>query len=116
MFLICSDSNQLFVSHILENVVYNELIYRGYDVKIGKTYKGEIDFVVMKEGKKCFVQVAYLLSSEDIIKREFGAFDSVRDSSLKYVFSLDEFDMSRDGVIHYNIEDWLLGKVDILLT
>lgn len=116
LFLACSDSNQLFVSHILENVVYNELIYRGYDVKIGKTYKGEIDFVVMKEGKKCFVQVAYLLSSEDIIKREFGAFDSVRDSSLKYVFSLDEFDMSRYGVIHYNIEDWLLGKVDILLT
>ena len=116
LFLACSDSNQLFVSHILENVVYNELIYRGYDVKIGKTYKGEIDFVVMKEGKKCFVQVAYLLSSEDIIKREFGVFDSVRDSSLKYVFSLDEFDMSRDGVIHYNIEDWLLGKVDILLT
>ena len=116
LFLACSDSNQLFVSHILENVVYNELIYRGYDVKIGKTYKGEIDFVVMKEGKKCFVQVAYLLSSEDIIKREFGVFDSVRDSSLKYVFSLDEFDMSRNGVIHYNIEDWLLGKVDILLT
>ena len=55
--------------------------------------------------KKCFIQVAYLLSSDDVIEREFGAFDSVRDSSPKYVFSLDEYDMSKDGITHFNIED-----------
>lgn len=114
--LACNDSNKIFVSHALENLVYNELLYRGYDVKIGKTYKGEIDFVAIKDGKKCFIQVAYLLSSDDVIEREFNAFDSVRDSSPKYVFSLDEYDMSQNGIIHFNIEDWLLNKVSITLT
>lgn len=114
--LACSDSNQISVSHSLENVVYNELLVRGYDVKIGKTYKGEIDFVAMKDGKKCFIQVAYLLSSEEVIKREFGAFDSVRDASPKFVLSLDDFDLSRDGIVHLNIEDWLLNKVDIMTS
>ncbi len=114
--LACDDSNKIFVAHALENIVYNELLYRGYDIKIGKTYKGEIDFVVTKDGKKCFIQVAYLLSSDDVIEREFKAFESVRDQSPKYVFSLDEYDMSKNGIIHLNIEDWLLNKVDITLS
>ena len=114
--LACNDSNKILISHALENLVYNELIFRGYDVKIGKTYKGEIDFVAIKDGKKCFIQVAYLLANDDVIKREFGAFDSVRDPSPKYVFSLDEYDMSMKGITHFNIEDWLLNKVDIFLS
>lgn len=114
--LACNDSNKIVIAHALENLVYNELLYRGYDVKIGKTYKGEIDFVAMKDGKKCFIQVAYLLSSDDVIEREFGAYDSVRDPSPKYVLSLDEYDMSKDGIIHFNIEEWLLNKVDVTLS
>ncbi|HNZ49904.1 MAG TPA: ATP-binding protein [Bacilli bacterium] len=114
--LACSDSNQIFVSHALENIIHNELLFRGYDIRIGKTYKGEIDFVAIKDGKKCFIQVAYLLSSDDVIEREFGAFASVRDSSPKYVLSLDDYDMSREGITHLNIEDWLLNKVDITLS
>lgn len=114
--LACGDTNRIFVAHALENLVYNELLYRGFDVKIGKTYKGEIDFVAMKDGKKCFIQVAYLLSNDSVIEREFGAFDSVRDPSPKYVFSLDEFDMSKDGITHFNIEEWLLKKVDVTLS
>lgn len=114
--LACSPSNKIFLSHALENVIYNELLYRGYDIRIGKTYKGEIDFVIMKDGKKCFMQVAYLLSDDDVIDREFKAFDSVRDPSPKYVLSLDEYDMSQNGIIHLNIEDFLLNKVDIMLS
>ena len=57
----------------LENIVYNELITRGFTVFTGKTYKGEIDFVAIRNGKKCFIQVSYLLASEDTIRREFGA-------------------------------------------
>lgn len=53
---------------------------------------------------------------DDVIEREFGAFDSVRDPSPKYVFSLDEYDMSKDGITHFNIEDWLLNKVDVTLS
>lgn len=114
-FLACSQSNNILISHALENLIYNELIYRGYEIKIGKTYKGEIDFVVTKNNTKCFIQVAYLLSDESIIKREFSAFSSIKDSAPKYVFSLDQFDMSQDGIKHINIEDFLLNKVDIML-
>ncbi len=114
--LSCGSSNQISVSHVLENIVYNELVYRGYNVLIGKTYKGEIDFVAMKDNKKCFIQVAYLLADEEVIEREFGAFDSVKDQSPKYVLSLDGFDMSRNGITHLNIEDWLTNKVDLVLS
>lgn len=114
-FLACSQSNNFLISHALENLIYNELIYRGYEIKIGKTYKGEIDFVVTKNNTKCFIQVAYLLSDESIIKREFSAFSSIKDSAPKYVFSLDQFDMSQDGIKHINIEDFLLNKIDIVL-
>lgn len=53
--------------------IYNALITRGYTVFAGKTYKGEIDFVAVRDGKKCFIEVAYLLASEETVKREFGA-------------------------------------------
>lgn len=100
----------------LENVIYNELITRGYTVFAGKTYKGEIDFVAIKSGKKCFIQVAYLLTGEATIKREFGAYDKITDASPKYVMSLDKIDMSHDGIIHVNIIDFLLRRVDLILT
>lgn len=111
----CSDTNQIFLAHGLENIIYNELITRGYDVRIGKTYKGEIDFVAMKFGKKCFIQVAYSLADENVVKREFSAYDSVRDNSPKFVMSMDKLDFSHNQITHINIEDWLLNKVDIFL-
>jgi len=100
----------------LENVIYNELITRGYTVFAGKTYKGEIDFVAVKNGKKCFIQVSYLLASDETIKREFGAYSKITDASPKYVMSLDKIDMSHDGIIHVNIVDFLLRRVDLILT
>ena len=100
----------------LENIIYNELISRGFTVFAGKTFKGEIDFVAIRNGKKCFIQVSYLLASEDTIKREFGAYDKITDASPKYVMSLDKIDMSHDGIIHVNIVDFLLKKVDLILT
>jgi hypothetical protein len=100
----------------LENIVYNELITRGYTVFTGKTYKGEIDFVAIKGGKKCFIQVAYLLASEETIRREFGAYSKITDASPKYVMSLDKIDLSHDGIVHMNIIDFLLRKADLMLT
>lgn len=103
-------------TYFLENIIYNELLSRGYTVFAGKTYKGEIDFVAFKEGKKCFIQVSYLLASESTIKREFGAYSKITDASPKYVMSLDKIDMSRDGIIHLNILDFLLRRKDLILT
>lgn len=100
----------------LENIIYNELISRGYTVFAGKTYKGEIDFIAIKEGKKCFIQVSYLMTNEETIRREFGAYSTITDASPKYVLSLDKMDLSHDGIVHVNIIDFLLGRVDLMLT
>lgn len=100
----------------LENIIYNELVSRDYEVFVGKTYKGEIDFVVISGKKKCFIQVAYYLSGNQTIEREFGAFKPISDAAPKYVLSMDRLDFSRDGISHINIVDFLIGKKDIILT
>ena len=97
------------IDQTLENIVCMELIRRGYDVTIGKIGEKEIDFVAKKENRKLYIQVAYLLSIEYTIDREFGIYSSVRDNYPKYVLSLDDFDMSRDGIKHMNIRDFLLA-------
>lgn len=102
--------NMRDINLILENIVYLELLRRGYNVTVGKTREKEIDFVCDKHGKKLYVQVTYLLASEDTIKREFGAYDTIHDNFPKYVVSLDEFDMSRNGIKHQNIRDFLLAE------
>ena len=89
---------------------------QGFTVYVGKTYKGEIDFVAIKDGKKCFIQVAYLLASQMTIEREFGAFKPITDASPKYVLSLDKIDMSQNGIIHLNIIDFLLHKKELMLS
>ena len=97
-------------SFAIENVVYNELLERGYDVYIGKTKNGEIDFIATKTDEKLYFQVAYLLQNDKVENREFGAYKEVDDNYPKYVLSLDKADLSRDGIIHKNIIDWLLEK------
>jgi len=96
------------INLILENIVYLELRRRGYTVTVGRTGDREIDFVCDKRGEKLYIQVAYLLASEETISREFEAYDNLRDNFPKYVISLDEFDMSRNGIKHRNIRDFLL--------
>jgi predicted AAA+ superfamily ATPase len=100
----------------LENIIYNELIVRGYKVYTGKTYKGEVDFVALKDMKKCFIQVSYYLINQGTIEREFGAFTPIKDASPKIVLSLDKVDLSHDGIIHMNIVDFLLGNIDLPLS
>jgi len=102
--------NMRDIDLVLENIVYMELLRRGYTVTVGKSGDKEIDFVCDKRGEKLYVQVAYLLASEDTISREFGAYRSIRDNFPKYVVTLDELDMSRDGIKHRNIRDFLLTK------
>ena len=100
----------------LENMIYNELLVQGFTVFTGKTYKSEVDFVAIKDGKKCFIQVAYLLASQSTIDREFGAFSPITDASPKYVLSLDRIDLSHNGIAHMNIVDFLLHRKQLALT
>ncbi len=108
---IMNTSKKVQLGAYLENVVYNELIYRGYDVKIGTPNKGEIDFIAEKDGLKEYYQVClYVGEDEKIIDREFNTYKNIKDNYPKYVISMDKFDLSRDGIIHKNIIDWLLHK------
>jgi predicted AAA+ superfamily ATPase len=100
-------------SRPLETVVYNELVARGHEVYIGKTTRGEVDFIVKGGSGRCYIQVAYLLSSEQTVRREFNAFSAIKDNWPRYVLSLDRLDFSRDGIIHYNLEEFLLGTVSL---
>lgn len=94
---------------ILENIVYNELLVRGYDIYIGKTRNGEVDFLVQKDGETKYIQVTYKLDNDDAIKREFGAFNSIADNYLKYVISLDEENFTKDGIKHLNLINFLMS-------
>ena len=102
--------NRKNIQLILENIVFMELLRRGYFVTIGKSGDQEIDFVCDKQSEKLYVQVTYLLASEATIQREFGVYDNIRDNFPKYVVSLDEFDMSQNGIKHRNIRDFLLAS------
>lgn len=102
--------NMKDINLILENIVYMELLRRGYEVRVGRSGNKEIDFVCYKRDEKIYIQVTYLLASEETIQREFGVYDDIQDNFPKYVVSLDEFDMSRDGIKNRNIRDFLLEK------
>lgn len=101
---------KLEMGALLENVVYNELLIRGYEVFVGKTRNGEVDFVAIKDNQKEYYQVAYYLYDEKVIQREFGAFSDIPDNYPKYVLSFDKMDFSRDGIIHKNILKFLLEE------
>lgn len=97
------------IQWILENIVLLELLRRGYHVTVGKYGDREVDFVCVKRGEKLYVQVCYLLATPETIQREFGVYDRIRDNYPKYVISMDEPDMSRQGIKHRNIRDFLLA-------
>lgn len=102
--------NMRDINLVLENIVFMEALRRGYSVTVGKVGEREIDFVCERHGEKCYIQVTYLLAAEETVQREFGVYEHVQDNFPKYIVSLDEFDMSRNGVRHYNIRDFLLAE------
>lgn len=102
--------NMRDINLTLENIVYLELLRRGYTVRTGKIGEREIDFVCTLKSQKLYVQVTYMLASPETVEREFGVYDLVRDNYPKYVVSLDEIDRSRNGIRHMNVRDFLTAK------
>ena len=102
-------SNQRDINQIFENIIYLELLRKGYNVRVGKVDNLEVDFVCTKGNEKIYVQVAYLLASPETIEREFTSLEKIDDNYPKYVISMDEFDMSRNGIMHINIIDFLMN-------
>ena len=103
-------SSEIDYNKLYENIVYLELLYRGYDVKVGKTDDYEIDFVAYKGSDTLYVQVCYLLASTETVEREFGNLERIKDNFPKYVISGDLPDFSRNGIKHYNIINFLLNE------
>lgn len=107
---IMNTAKKLQMGAYLENIVYNELQSRGYEVKVGNLENGEIDFVALRDDIKEYYQVCYYLLDDNVIAREFGAYEDIKDNYPKYVISMDKFDLSQNGIIHMNIIDWLLTE------
>ena len=107
---ILSEGKKEQIGVYLENIVYNELIGRGYTVHIGNLDVGKIDFIATRFDEKIYIQVTYLLIDEKVIEREFGAFTKIQDNFPKYLLSMDKIDLSQNGIIHKNIIEWLLEK------
>lgn len=106
---ILNDGKKKQISTYLENIVYNELVTRGYNVNIGTLENGGIDFIATRFEEKEYYQVTFHLS-DDIIEREFGVYKNIQDNYPKYVISCDTFDFSQNGIIHKNIIDFLLNR------
>ena len=98
--------------HVLENVVYLELIRRGYEVYVGKTRGAEVDFIAKDQNENMtYFQVAYMLDSEETLKRELAPLQEINDHNQKYLLSIDFApEASYDGIKRINVLDWLLGK------
>lgn len=111
------ENNAAWITRIFENIIYMELLRRGYNVSVGKLEEKdiengnfkEIDFVCEKSGEYVYIQAAYHLSNEKTIEREFSPFFRIPDKYDAYVITNDELDFSYKGVKHLNIIDFLLG-------
>lgn len=103
----CID-NRYDLTHNLENIVYNELLYMGYNVNVYYNGNYEIDFLAQRDGKKYYIQVAYSVENDKSYDREFRAFSNLDYSCKKILITNDELDYSTSTVIHLKLKDFLL--------
>ena len=104
-------NKRLEMGHVLENIVYLELIRRGYKVYIGKANEYEIDFVATKGSEKEYIQVASTISDTEVYNREIRPLKMIKDNYDKILLTMDKvFDNNDDGIIVMNVENWLLRK------
>jgi uncharacterized protein len=97
-----------YLGQVLENLVYQELLVRGYEVQIGRVSAQEVDFVATRAGEKLYIQVAYLLASPETVQREFGVLLKIPDAYPKMVLSMDrDWGSEYSGVRRLHVEDWL---------
>ena len=91
----------------MENIVYLELIRRGYTVYIGKIGDLEIDFIAERNNEKAYYQVSATILDENTFKKEIMPLKKIKDNFQKFIISMDEINLSEDGIRHINILDFL---------
>jgi predicted AAA+ superfamily ATPase len=97
-------------NQVLENIVYFELLRRGYEVTVGEIGKNEVDFIARKSNKTKYFQVSWTIAAPETQEREMRSLLAIGDNFDKYIISTDNFDYSAEGIIHRNCEDWLLDE------
>ena len=103
----CLD-NRYDLTHNMENIVYNELVYMGYNVNVFNNNGREIDFIAQKENKKYLIQVAYSVEDDKAYNREFSAFTNIDNLSQKIIITNDDIDYSTSTIKHIKFKDFLL--------
>lgn len=101
-------NNRFDLTHNLENVVYNELIYMGYEIYVYNNGGKEIDFLATKGNKQYYIQVAYSVAEDKAYQREFDAFKNIDNLSQKLIITGDDIDYSTSTVRHIKLKDFLL--------
>jgi uncharacterized protein len=100
--------NNIQINQVIENVIFNHLKIAGYEVQVGISGNKEVDFIANRQGKKKYIQAAYLLPDEKVIKREFGNLLEIKDNYKKMVVSLDQYAPKNvQGIEHIHLIDFL---------
>ena len=99
--------NRYDLTHNLENIVLNELIYMGYEVSVYSNKGREVDFRAVRDGKTFLVQVAYSVAEDKAYEREFSAFSGIDNTMKKIIITNDDVDYSTSTVYHYKLKDFL---------
>jgi hypothetical protein len=102
------DNKRYDLDHNLENIVYNELLYMGYDLKVFDNKGKEIDFIANKDGKTYMIQVAYSVVDEKAYNREFDVFKDLDNLNQKIIITNDDIDYSTSTVKHIRLKDFLM--------
>lgn len=98
------------IGHVIENIVYLELLRRGYEVSVGKLDKMEVDFIARRGEAITYIQVSLSAMDENVLSRELSPFYAIRDNYPRMLITMDTLDLSQDGIKHRNLLDWLLEK------
>lgn len=98
-----------YIEKVIENAVYKQLSFLGYDIKVGVLNAGEVDFVCTKSGQTIYVQASYIIAEDTTRKREFGPLEKIRDNYPKYVISATPYLTQRNenGIIHLSLRKFL---------
>jgi len=101
------------MGHVVENIVYLQLLRLGYEVNVGKNLSQEVDFIAVKGSVRLYFQVSLTALDDSTYEREMNSLLKINDQYSKYLITMDKIDLSKEGIMHLNLFDLLLERVDL---